>query len=129
MAKSFMKTFFSLLVLVICGFSLPLAADATFSANVTSDEIQRLDTVIEATQRLLEIQTDLKEKLLEFRAIEKKCIQNPKDAALMQKLVVAASETKKLIDEAYLEEYFHNDFLHELTELSKVADKKNIPPA
>lgn len=115
-----MKTLL-LLPLFLC--SLGICADIVNIDN----EIARLDTLIQATERSLEGQNKLRKKIVEYKKTEEAYLKSPDNNDLLFAVVKSAHRTLEAIKESHLTQTFDPEFINELTVLSQAASKRGIP--
>lgn len=94
---------------------------------LVKNEILRLDTLIEATEKSLEAQRMLREKIYEYQALQENFIKTPNDNEILFKIIKSAYKILQIIQENHLTQNFDTDFIDELTLLSKPATKRNLP--
>jgi predicted patatin/cPLA2 family phospholipase len=92
-----------------------------------TNELDRLDTLIKATQKSLDDQQTLRRYILEYKRLQELFVLNPDDNELLVKMVRSARKTLDEIYSTHLTQTFDPDFINELTFLSKVAEKRGIP--
>ncbi len=127
-----MRLFFILL----CLCNALYAANETTNTALTAikdpnaiviNEINRLDTLIQATSQSLEGQKKLRERIVEYHKIQELYILSPKDNDILFRMVKSAYRTLELIKENHLLEMFDPDFIDELKVLSQAATKRGVP--
>jgi hypothetical protein len=96
-------------------------------AELLNNEIERLDTLIQATQQSLENQKALRASIVEYQKIQNLYLQNTQDNELLFHLIKNAHYLLESIKENHLLHTFDSDFLSELTLLSQAANKRGMP--
>ncbi len=90
-------------------------------------EEDQVELLMKSAQTTLEKLTLLKEALVAFRSQEAKCIQDPSNRDQLLLLSQKALELKFALKQAGVDEYFRQEFLQEVSHLSKIAEKPSIP--
>lgn len=118
-----------LLLLLAISCQLPIYATTSIKdpEAMIGNEISRLDTLIQATELSLEGQKKLRVQIIEYQKLQEHYLSNTKDNELLLKLVKSAYRTLNTIKENHLTQTFDNDFIDELTVISKPATKRGIP--
>lgn len=110
-----------------------LSAKETLPALQTleqmTDETTQIDTLIRATEESLVRQKRVKTLLVDYKKLEKACIEKPNNTPMLFKMANAGKTLAEAIDENGLNDYFNPAFIEDLKKLKSIADKKNIPPA
>lgn len=108
-----------------------IAAEAPMTikdpAALIGNEIARLDTLIQATEKSLEEQKQLRIQIVEYQKLQDRFLEKPKDNELLYKLVKSAYRTLQMIKESHLIHNFDPDFIDELSVLAQPATKRGIP--
>lgn len=107
--------------------STPSPTSIKDPAMLINNEIERLDTLIQATQQSLEGQKKLRDRIIEYQKIQDLYLKQPNDNDLLFKLIKSAYRTLESIKENNLVQIFDPDFINELTVLSQAATKRGIP--
>ena len=92
-----------------------------------ANEINRLDTLIQATNKSLECQKKLREKIVDYQKIQQLFTKNPNDNDVLLRMVKSAYRTLEAIKECNLVQNFDPEFMDELTVLSQAAAKRGVP--
>jgi hypothetical protein len=96
-------------------------------AALIKTELERLDTLIQATQQSLDGQKKLREKILDYKKAQELYLKAPNDNDLLLRLVKSAHRTLEAIKENHLAQTFDPEFINELTVLSQPITKRGIP--
>lgn len=132
----FYSAIFSFALLTLGATNFCLAAPASSPAALASikdpaalisNEINRLDTLIQATQQSLDGQKKLRAHIVEYQKIQDLFITNPNDNDVLLRMVKSAYRTLEAIKENHLTQNFDPDFIDELTVLSQAASKRGVP--
>lgn len=125
---AFRKLSFLLLV-ILASFSLHADIPSSIKdpAALIGNEISRLDTLIQATEKSLEGQKKLRTQIVDYQKLQEQYLKNPQDNDLLLKVVKSAYRTLQTIKENNLSQTFDTDFIDELTVLSQPATKRGIP--
>lgn len=119
--------FLSLTTFFGIAITMPAIANVHAPDQLISQEINRLDTLIQATQQSLETQKKLRDTILEYQKAYADYIKQPQNDDLLLRLVKSAHKTLKLIKEGHLKQTFDPAFIDELTVLAQPASKRGIP--
>ena len=104
-----------------------ISASIKDPAALIGNEISRLDSLIQATEKSLDAQRKLRVQIAEYQKLQDLFLKNPKDNDLLLKVVKSAYRTLQTIKENHLSQTFDADFIDELTVLSQPATKRGIP--
>lgn len=131
---------FSLFLTILTGFVTGLLAANTPAAISTTsllpvkdpnaligNELSRLNHLIQATQKSLEGQKQLREKIIEYQKIQESYLLHPKDNEILFRMIKSAYGTLQSIQDNHLEHAFDPDFMSELKVLAQVASKRGVP--
>ncbi len=121
MKKILLSLLFTLLCASACA-GLPKQPQA-----LLPNEIARIDSLIEATEKSLKAQMLLREKMIEYKAIQDLHLKTPEDNDILYRLIISAHRTLKSIKENDLVLNFDPDFIDELKILSQAVSKRGIP--
>ncbi len=116
-----MKSFI-LLSLVLCSFSLKAAPQ--LELPLVQDELSIMDRLIERTQKNIEEQKAIRDKIGDYKQFRSAFMLNNEDKQMACELIASAQEILSRIDQAHLTSYFGDEFLEELEFFSKIAHKK-----
>lgn len=105
----------------------PTVAPIKDPTALIGNELARIDTLIQATQKSLENQKKLRERIVEYQKIQDLYLLYPDDNEILFRMVKSAYRTLEAIREYHLIQTFDPDFISELTILSQVATKRGIP--
>jgi hypothetical protein len=123
-----MKRTLSIALLTIC---LQVGAEAPPTikdpAALIGNEIARLDTLIQATEKSLEEQKQLRAQIVEYQKLQDRFLAKSEDNELLLKLVKSAHRTLNMIKSNNLTQTFDPDFIDELSVLSQPARKRGLP--
>lgn len=134
-ANTMMKLYFPLCILYssVLAFGTCMAsaddipAPIKDPAHLIPTELSRLDTLIQATDKSLQAQKQLRANIIEHQSLQEQFLKNPKDNDLLLKVVKSAHRTLQSIKENNLTQTFDSDFIDELTVLSQPASKRGVP--
>jgi len=117
-----------IVLLTCCGMSYAdVPAPIKDPSAIISNEISRLDTLIQATEQSLEEQRKLREMIYEYQKLQDKFEKNPNDNELLFKIIKSAYKVLQSIKENHLTQTFDTEFIDELTIMSQPATKRGIP--
>ena len=105
---------------------LLLGSVALFSGEMSEEA--RVSLLIEATKRSLVCLEEVESSLEAYRNQERACIANTRDNEALFSLSECAARLLSAIQKAHVEPYFRQAFLDELAKISRVSEKKEIPP-
>jgi 5'-deoxynucleotidase YfbR-like HD superfamily hydrolase len=115
-------------------FSLLLGAREEAPQQVPSEESigegseeANIELLIQAQELSAKKLKDLLHALKQYRAQEGKCIQDPDNLDKLYTLSEYALILKKTIKECYVEAYFRQNFLDDLENVSRAAEKRTPP--
>lgn len=94
---------------------------------LVGNELSRLDNLIQATQKSLEGQKQLRERIVEYQKIQESYSLHPKDNEILFRMIKSAYGTLHTIQENHLEHAFDPEFISELKVLAQVASKRGVP--
>lgn len=94
---------------------------------LVENEIDVLNTLINATEKNLSRQKKMKELVLEYQQALAFYLKNSSDKDAVLKVAFIAEKLLFEIQEAHLQDSFNPDFISELTLFSQIAAKKGIP--
>lgn len=124
---------FCFIPLFLC-FSLLLGAREETPQHVLSEEISgegseeaQIELLIQAQEQSAKKLKDLLHALKQYRAQEGKCIQDSENLDKLYTLSEYALILKKTIQECYVESYFRQNFLDDLDNVSRAAEKRTPP--
>jgi len=132
MHKRFFIVFSSIVVLSQVLFSQKVLGQEVvdeYDILESQDMVKKMDALIEATEKALVRQQEIRKLLVEYKAVEKTAIVDPDNTDNLLKLTFIAKKLNDQIKMSFLDEYFPPQFLQELDKLAAIYDKKNIPPA
>lgn len=89
-------------------------------------ELNRLNFLIEATQRSLENQLQLKKDIGEYLLLQEEYAKNNDNIQLSMKMILKAWEIYQTVQKFHLEYLFDPQFIKELEFFSEVAEKQNL---
>lgn len=116
-----------LLCIASTAFSDDIPTPIKDPALLINNELARLDTLIQATEKSLDGQKQLRGYILEYQKLQEQFLKNPKDNDMLLKVVKSAYRTLQSIKENHLTQNFDSDFIDELTVLSQPAAKRGVP--
>lgn len=120
-----------LLFVALSAVCLQVYADTPLTikdpAALIGNEIARLDTLIQATEKSLEEQKQLRVHIVEYQKLQDRFLENSGDNELLFKLVKSAYRTLQMIKNNHLTQTFDPDFIDELSVLSQPATKRGVP--
>lgn len=93
----------------------------------TSNELTRLNNLIQVTAKNLEKQKSLLIMVQEYQVLQDKYLRNSDDNDQLFRLVKAAHRLSETIKENNLSQTFSSDFMSELNMFSQIAQKRGIP--
>ena len=93
----------------------------------TSNELTRLNNLIQVTAKNLEKQKSLLIMVQEYQHMQEKYLKSPDDNDQLFRLVKAAYRLSETIKENNLSQTFSSDFMSELNLFSQIAQKRGIP--
>lgn len=96
-------------------------------AYIVATELTRLDTLIQATEKSLEGQKQLRLYIVEYQKAHEQFLKKPNDNDVLYKVIKAAHRTLQSIKDNNLTQNFDTDFIDELTVLSQPASKRGVP--
>lgn len=95
--------------------------------EIVSNELARLDFLIEATEKSLQQQQKLRSLLKDYQKLQAQYLNQPDDNELLFQLIKSAYTILETIKTLHLETAFEPEFLSELTVLAKPAIKSGMP--
>lgn len=110
-----------------CLFGIVFLSLGALNAADLTQEVAKVDLLIEMTQKSLEGEKTLRDQLLAYQQAHKSYYKNTDDSENLIKLVKAGHRLLQTIKEMNLVQTFDPDFISELTVLSQVATKKSVP--
>lgn len=120
-----------ILIAALLAVCFQVNGDTTFAikdpAALIGTEIARLDTLIQATEKSLDEQKQLRGQIVEYKKLQDRFLGKPGDNELLLKLVKSAHKILQTINNSHLTQTFDPDFIDELSVLSQPARKRGIP--
>lgn len=124
-----LKNFFKFKTLFVCLFAAaPLIAvepQKIEKKSSQNNELGDLDFLIAATEKSLQQQKNLRERLVRFQELRTKSIANENDLESLLKLSKSAYSLLDTIKEEHLIQVFDPTFISELTLLAKPIMKRD----
>jgi hypothetical protein len=99
----------------------------TLQALTTQDEVEVVGRLIVATQHQLEVQTELKRLMVEFKQQEDAFADGLQTKAHAAKMVRTARRLLELITDLHVQHLFSSQYMEELTLFSSIAGKTTPP--
>lgn len=94
---------------------------------VILNEIKRLDHLIAMTEKSLDNQKLLKNKLVSYQKLQLDYLENQKNKELTLRLVAVAYDLQQMINETHMNYAFDAEFLSQLAFFAKFADPNPKP--
>jgi hypothetical protein len=94
---------------------------------VILNEIKRLDHLIAMTEKSLNNQKLLKNKLMNYQKLQLDYLENQKNKEITLKLVAVAYDLQQMINETHMNYAFDTEFLSQLAFFAKFADPTPKP--
>ncbi len=86
-------------------------------------ELPQIDLLLQATEKSLQQQKQIQQRLVEYIAIQDAFQKSPSDNKILTQMVNRGSELLLLIQEAQLQNNFSPDFINELSVLKQFSKK------
>ena len=86
-------------------------------------ELPQIDLLIQATEKSLQQQKYIQNRLEAYAAIQEAFQKNPADNKILAQMVNRGSELLQLINDANIQNNFSPDFINELTVLKQFTKK------
>lgn len=99
----------------------------TATENRAAKELSALDHMIEATEQTLKNQIKLRELIKQYQELQKNYLLHPDDNETLYKMIKTAHIILENIKEYHLTQVMDQEFLSELTIISKPAAKLGVP--
>lgn len=95
--------------------------------QIITNELAKLDSIIAATEKSLENQKLLRDRIQEYKKIQRLFLEHKEDREISYRMVKAAHRVLEIIKQNHLTHAFDPEFLSELALFSKIATKRGIP--
>lgn len=110
-------------IVITLAFASPLFALDDDAIKPEEGEVARIDHLIEATEKKLQKQKELKELMLAFHEQEERFFLGDQTKTHAAKMVYSARQILDIIKTSHLEHLFSSEYMEELALFSSIAGK------